>query len=112
MGTHRSLFESLAKTLVRKLLLREDPCAYDGKTSAIVEPSDSALSETCDEAEVNRRIAASRRQLAFLLDGLPSNLASMDCTALKRISSLLSAVVWAGFWKKTTVPRRARWSGW
>jgi hypothetical protein len=104
VGTYRSLFEGIVATLSKKGLLREDPYAYEGKVSAIVAPPDTALSETGDDTEVGRRIAAYRRQLEFLLNGLPSTLASMDLVALKGISSLLSYVDWEGFGERSHSP--------
>jgi hypothetical protein len=97
VATYRSLFESVAGTLVKKGLLREDPYDYDGAVSAIAVPADSALSETGDNAEVSHRIASYRRQLAFLVDGVPFTLVALDLAALKKISSLLSYVDWEGF---------------
>ena len=104
IGTYRSLFESIAEALLKKALLREDPYANDGTVHAIVAPPDSALSESGDETEVGRRIAAYRRQLEFLLNGLPSTLASMDLVALKGITSLLSYVDWEGFGERSHSP--------
>ena len=104
VGTYRSLFESIAQALLKKGLLREDPYAYDGTVRSIVAPSDSALSETGDDSEVGSRIAAYRRQLEFLLNGLPSTLASLDLIALKGISSLLSYVDWEGFGERSHSP--------
>ncbi len=104
VGGYRSLFESIAETLLKKGLLREDPYSYDGKTSTIMVPPDSALAEAGDDAEVGRRIAAYRRQLELLLDGLPSTLASMDLVALKSISSLLSYLDWEGFGERSHSP--------
>ena len=97
VGTYRSLFESIAETLVKKGLLREDPYDYDGKLSTIGVLPDAALSDSDNTAEVSRRIVAYRRQLDFLVDGLPFTLASMDLATLKRISSLLSYVDWESF---------------
>jgi hypothetical protein len=104
VGTYRALFESVAATLVKKGLLREDPYDYDDNVNAIIVPPDSALSETGDSAELSRRIAAYRRQIDFLVDGYPFTLASMDLAALKRISSLLSYVDWEGFGEASYSP--------
>jgi hypothetical protein len=87
LGTYRALFESVAGTLLKKGLLREDPYDYDGNVSEIRVPADSAISETGDNAEVSRRIAAYRRQIAFLVEGLPISLASLDLPTLKKITS-------------------------
>jgi len=104
VGGYRSLFESVTGTLMKKGLLREDPYDYDGKVSAIVVPPDTVLSESGDNAEVSRRIVTYRRQLDFLVDGLPSTLASMDLAALKRISSLLTYVDWETFGEASHSP--------
>jgi hypothetical protein len=104
VGTYRSLFEGIAETLLKKGLLREDPYANEGRVSAIAAPPDTALSETGDNTEVARRIAAYRRQLEFLLNGLPSTLASMDLVALKGVSSLVSYVDWEGFGERSHSP--------
>ena len=97
LGTHRSLFESIAGTLLKKGLLREDPYDYDGGVRTILVPPDSALSDTGDNVEVSRRVAAYRRQLAFLGDGFPITLASLDLPTLKIIASLFSYIDWEGF---------------
>jgi hypothetical protein len=104
LGTYRSLFENVAGTLVKKGLLREDPYDYEGKVAAIVVPPDSALSDSDNTAEVSRRIVAYRRQLDFLLDSLQFTLASMDLSALKRISSLLSYIDWESFGETSHSP--------
>ncbi|MGA2974968.1 MAG: hypothetical protein ABSF77_06635 [Spirochaetia bacterium] len=104
LGAYRSLFQSVAGTLIKKGLLREDAYNYDGTVSAIVVPPDSALPETDDNTEVSHRIVAYGRQLDFLVDGLPFTLASMDLAALKRISSLLSYVDWESFGEASHSP--------
>ncbi len=97
VGTYRSLFESIAGTLVKKGLLREDPYNYEGKAGEIVVPSDSVIPDTEDIAEESRRISDYRHQLEFLVNGVPFTLAAMDLAATKRISSLLSYFDWEGF---------------
>jgi len=97
VGTFRSLLKSITETLVKKGLLREDPYDYDGKVSTISVPPDSMLSESRDDTEVSYRIVAYRRQIDFLVDGLPFTLASMDLAALKLISSLIAYVDWETF---------------
>ncbi|MGA2642167.1 MAG: hypothetical protein ABSG21_14840 [Spirochaetia bacterium] len=104
MGTYRALFESVTGTLDKKGLLREDPYDYEGKVREIIVPPDSALSESGDSAEVSRRIVAYRRQLDFLVDGLPFTLASLDLEALKRISALFSYVDWGSFRESSHSP--------
>jgi hypothetical protein len=97
LGTYRSLFESMAGTLIKKAMLREDPYTSDVRTSEITTPPDSALSDSGDDAEVSRRIFAYRRQLNFLVDGLKYNLAAMDIPALKGVIALLSYLDWDSF---------------
>jgi hypothetical protein len=97
LGTYRSLFESMAGTLIKKGILREDPYTSNVKTSVIAAPPDTALSDSGDVAEVSRRIFAYRRQLNFLVDGLQYNLAAMGIPALKGISALVSYLDWDSF---------------
>jgi hypothetical protein len=104
VGTYRSLFESIAGTLIQKGLLREDPYNYDGKVSAIFVPPDTVFSESGDNSEVGRRVVAYRRQLDFLVNEAPFTLASLDLAALKRISSLLSYVDWEAFGEASHSP--------
>ena len=104
VGLYRSLFEGVAGTLVKKGLLREDVYDYDGKVSALTVPSDSALIDSNDIAEVSRRIVAYRRQLDFLVDGLPFTFASLDPAALKRITALLSYIDWESFGESSHSP--------
>ncbi len=102
--TYRSLFESIAGTLVKKGLLREDLYDYERKVNGISAPPDTPLPGAGDNGEVSRRIVAFRRQLDYLVDEMPFTLASMDLAAVERISSLVSYIDWERFGEGSQSP--------
>ena len=97
LRTYRALFETIAGTLVKKGLLREDPYEYDGNAKGALTPPDTLIPEATEADELSIRVSAYRRQLDLVVLGFPASLAASDLPALRRMSAIISYVDWESY---------------
>jgi hypothetical protein len=97
LRTYRSLFESMAEALSRKGLLREDPYEKEQPPDLISPPSDAAIADSEEAAQMATRMTAYRRRLERIAESLPLDLPSLGLGALRRLSAFFAYLDWASF---------------
>jgi hypothetical protein len=104
LRTYRALFETIAGTLVKKGLLREDPYEYDGNAKGSLTPPDTLIPEATEADELSMRVSAYRRQLDLVVLGFPGSLAASDLPALRRMSAIISYMDWETYGEASRSP--------
>jgi hypothetical protein len=103
LRTFRSLLGTAVGTLVKKGLLGQDRYDYDVRPTELETPPDTPLPEGAETDEVGARLAAYGRQIDLLVT-TPLSLDALSSSQVRKISSLLTYIDWAGFGEGSPSP--------